>query len=86
MGARRGGCAVREGRELRARTDCRTQAGIARAAWRGYRGGAGDVAGRLGGMGATMPRECVLSSCFEQMGLRWESWTETRSIAEPAAW
>ena len=29
---------------------------------------------------------CVLSSCFEQMGLRWESWTKTRSIAEPAAW
>ena len=101
-GARRGGCAVREGREPRARTACRTRAGIARATWRGYRGvagmcraarpkgrsarcpgcrpapgwwgapypttrvpasgshpdaAAGDVAGRPGGMGATMPRE-----------------------------
>ncbi len=40
-GARRGGCAVREGREPRARTACRTRAGIARATWRGYRGVAG---------------------------------------------
>ena len=102
-GARRGGCAVREGREPRARIACRARAGIARAMWRGYRGvagrcraarpkgrsarrpgcraapgwwrgapdpttrvpasgshpdaAAGDVAGRPGGMGATMPRE-----------------------------
>ena len=35
-GARRGGCAVREGREPRTGTACRTRAGIARAAWRGH--------------------------------------------------
>ena len=48
-----------------------------------------EIAGpRPGDGGAPFPMRtgCVLSSCFEQMGLRWESWTETRSIAEPAAW
>ena len=40
-GARRGGCAVREGREPRARMACRARAGIARATWRGHRGVAG---------------------------------------------
>ena len=41
-GARRTGCAVREGREPWARIACRTRAGIARATWRGSR----SVAGR----------------------------------------
>lgn len=42
------------------------------------------------GRGATARRQgsrgkCVLSSCFEQMGLRWEPWTKIRgSSARPA--
>ena len=52
-GARRGGCAVREGREPRARTACRTRAGIARAMWCGYRSIAGRRrAARPGGRSA----------------------------------
>lgn len=37
MKARRTGCAVWEGREPRARIDCRARAGIVHAAWCGYR-------------------------------------------------
>ena len=71
-GARRGGCAVREGREPRAGTACRTRAGIARAAGaeasregavrRDRRGGRRDArdAGRPGGRrrdgGGRLPR------------------------------
>ena len=55
-GARRGGCAVREGREPRAGTACRTRAGIARAAWRGCRGVAGGCrAARPKGRSAGRP-------------------------------
>ena len=55
-GARRGGCAVREGREPRARTACRTRAGIARAMWCGYRGVAGGCrAARPKGRSARRP-------------------------------
>ena len=55
-GARRGGCAVREGREPRARIACRTRAGIARATWRGYRGVAGGCrAARPKGRSARRP-------------------------------
>ena len=55
-GARRGGCAVREGREPRARIAYRTRAGIARATWRGYRGVAGRCrAARPGGRSARRP-------------------------------
>ena len=56
MEARRGGCAVREGREPRARIACRTRAGIARATWRGYRGVAGGCrAARPKGRSARRP-------------------------------
>ena len=55
-GARRGGCAVREGREPRAGTACRTRAGIARATWRGCRGVAGGCrAARPKGRSAGRP-------------------------------
>ena len=54
-GARRTGCAIREGRELWTRIAYRTRAGIARATWRGYRGVAGRVpCGETeGGVGGT---------------------------------
>ena len=56
--ARRGGCAVREGREPRARIAYRTRAGIARATWRGYRSVAGRCrAARPKGRSAGRP-EC----------------------------
>ena len=55
-GARRGGCAVREGREPRARIAHRTRAGIARATWRGCRGVAGGCcAARPKGRSAGRP-------------------------------
>ena len=58
MEARRGGCAVREGREPRARIAYRTRAGIARATWRGYRSVAGRCrAARPKGRSAGRP-EC----------------------------
>ena len=56
MEARRGGCAVREGREPRARIAYRTRAGIARAMWCGYRSIAGRCrAARPGGRSARRP-------------------------------
>ncbi len=45
-GARRGGCAVREGREPQAGTACRARAGVARATRRGCRGVAGGAVRR----------------------------------------
>ena len=56
MEARRGGCAVREGRELWTRIAYRTRAGIARAMWCGYRSIAGRCrAARPGGRSARRP-------------------------------
>ena len=56
MEARRGGCAVREGREPRARIAHRTRAGVARATWRGCRGVAGGCrAARPKGRSAGRP-------------------------------
>ena len=56
MEARRGGCAVREGRELWTRIAYRTRAGIARAMWCGYRSIAGRCrAARPGGRSARYP-------------------------------
>ena len=55
-GARRTGCAVREGRELWTRIAYRTRAGIARATWRGCRGVAGGCrAARPKGRSAGRP-------------------------------
>ena len=55
-GARRGGCAAREGRELWTRTAYRTRAGIARATRRGHRGVAGGCrAARPKGRSAGRP-------------------------------
>ena len=50
----------------------------------------GDLAGALA-VARTEASAPLLPACFgsirtAQKGLRWESWTETRSIAEPAAW
>ena len=44
-----------------------------------------DMTGRLFGPDVRFPA-CKSQEEFPSRGLRWESWTETRSIAEPAAW